>query len=162
MISRLTSANSTELAVLAAGGSLLILLGAFFFQAIGFAPCAMCLWQRWPHAAAILIGLLFMAIRQNLLLPLGALAAAITSGLGAYHTGVERKWWEGPSSCTSSGPDLGGLAGSDLLPSAGAETIVLCDEVVWEFLGLSMASYNSLISGGLALLWLLAWARRAR
>ena len=43
---------------LAAGGSAALLAGAFMFQMLGYPPCAMCLWQRWPHAAAILIGLL--------------------------------------------------------------------------------------------------------
>ena len=46
------------LIALAAGGSALLLLGAFFFQYLGYAPCKMCLWQRWPHAAAIIIGIL--------------------------------------------------------------------------------------------------------
>ena len=39
--------------LLAAGGSLALLLGAFGFQALGYAPCKLCLWQRWPHGAAI-------------------------------------------------------------------------------------------------------------
>ena len=146
-----------RLTLAAAGGSLSLLLGAFFFQALGYAPCAMCLWQRWPHGAAILIGALFLVTRQRLLLPLGALAAAVTSGLGLYHTGVERDWWEGPTSCTSSGPDLGGLDASALLPSAGADAIVLCDEVSWQFLSLSMASYNFLFSAALVVLWIMAF-----
>lgn len=151
--------SQTYLAIIAAGGSAALLLGAFFFQAIGFAPCAMCLWQRWPHGAAVLIGILWLATRQNLLLPLGALAAAVTSGIGLYHTGVERDWWEGPTSCTSSGDTLGGLAGNDLLPSSGADAIVLCDQVVWEFLGLSMASYNFIFSALLAVVWIAAWRK---
>ncbi|WP_095589647.1 disulfide bond formation protein B [Actibacterium ureilyticum] len=149
------------LIVLAFGGSALLLAGAFAFQHLGgLAPCAMCLWQRWPHAAAVLIGIVALMLRGPALPLLGALAAAVTSGLGIYHTGVERDWWEGPSSCTSSGPGLSGLSGSDLLSVDTAPQLVLCDQVAWEMLGLSMASWNALWSAMLVGLWLLA-ARRA-
>jgi disulfide bond formation protein DsbB len=33
---------------------------------------------------------------------------------------------------------------------------VRCDEIVWQFLGLSMAGWNALLSAGLALLWVAA------
>ena len=46
-----------QLILVAAFGSAAMLLGAWGFQAFGYAPCKMCLWQRWPHAAAFLIGL---------------------------------------------------------------------------------------------------------
>jgi disulfide bond formation protein DsbB len=144
------------LTLVAAGGSFALLAGAFFFQALGYPPCAMCLWQRWPHAAAIAIGavaLVFWRPAGPLLL-LGALAAATTGGLGVYHTGVERGWWEGPASCSGAGTGLGGdLLSTDIAP------VVMCDEVAWSFLGLSMASYNALFSFALAALWVLA-ARR--
>lgn len=149
------------LIILAFGGSALLLAGAFAFQHIGgLAPCAMCLWQRWPHAAAVLIGLLALVLPGAALPLLGALAAAVTSGLGIYHTGVERDWWEGPASCTSSGPGLGGLSGSDLLSVDAAPALVLCDEVAWQMLGLSMAGWNALWSALLVVAWLMA-ARRA-
>jgi len=146
-----------SLILLAAGGSLALLAGAFVFQALGYAPCAMCLWQRWPHAAAIAIGVLALALRGPALPLLGTLAALTTAGIGIYHTGVERDWWEGPTSCTGSG--LGGLAGGDLLATDGPR-LVMCDQVSWELLTLSMPSWNALFSLALVVVWLLA-ARRA-
>ncbi|HKL70524.1 disulfide bond formation protein B [Salibaculum sp.] len=145
----------TQLTFLAAGGSFALLAGAFLFQALGYPPCTMCLWQRWPHAAAIVIGALALVIWRPAtpLLLLGALAAATTGGIGVFHTGVERGWWDGPASCTGSDAGLG----SDLL-STDIAPVVLCDEVVWSLLGLSMASYNALISFALAALWV--WAAR--
>jgi len=153
----------TTLILAAAGGSLALLAGAFFFQALGYPPCAMCLWQRWPHAAAIAIGALAVALplvaaQQRLLALGGAVAAAITAGLGFYHTGVERDWWEGPTSCTATGSGLGGLDTSDLLSMDGP-VLVLCDQVTWSFVGLSMASWNALFSLGFVALWVMA-ARR--
>lgn len=137
-------------------GSFALLGGAFVFQLLGYAPCQMCLWQRWPHAVAICIGVLALLVSrfQSALAYCGAAAAAVTGAIGIYHTGVERDWWEGPSSCSGGG----GLEGVDLL-STDIAPIVMCDDVVWSFLGLSMASYNALISFALAAIWIMA-ARR--
>lgn len=143
------------LILLAAGGSAALLLGAFGFQHLGgMAPCKLCLWQRWPHAAAIGIGVLALAVPGAALPLLGALAAMTAAGLGVYHTGVERQWWEGPSSC--SGQSVEGLTPEQLLEQIMAAPLVRCDEVPWEMLGLSMASWNAIASFGLALLWIAA------
>jgi len=141
--------------LLAAGGSAALLAGAFAFQYLGgMAPCKLCLWQRWPHAAAILIGILALA-RPGYSFPLlGALAALTTAGIGLYHTGVERGWWEGPNSCTS-GP-ISGLSTQDLMDQIMAAPLVRCDEVPWELFTLSMASWNAIASVFFALLWIMA------
>ena len=146
-----------SLILLAAGGSAALLAGAFLFQALGYAPCKLCLWQRWPHGAAILIGVLALAVPGRLLPALGALAALATSGVGVYHTGVERGWWLGPSTCTS-GP-IGGKSAEDLLNSIMNAPLIRCDEVAWSLFGLSMASWNAILSLALALIWVAA-ARR--
>lgn len=154
--------NARNLMLLAAAGSFALLAGAFVFQALGYAPCKLCLWQRWPHGAAILVGTLVLLFGPLLLLGIaGALSALATSGLGVYHTGVERGWWEGPTSCTGDANALGGLSGSDLLSLDAPNDIVMCDEVVWSFLGLSMASWNALFSLALAGLWVMALRRRS-
>jgi len=148
-----------QLGLIAAAGSVALLLAAFVFQALGYAPCALCIWQRYPHAAAIVIGVfLTIGVATLLLLISGAAAAATTAAIGVYHTGIERNWWEGPASCTGSGLDMSGLSGADLLPSAstGPSTLVMCDDVAWEFLTLSMASWNVLWSSLLAALWIMA------
>ncbi|MEM5468167.1 disulfide bond formation protein B [Celeribacter marinus] len=162
MINALTRLSRRQIALLAGFGSLFVLLGAFAFQAAGYAPCAMCLWQRWPHAIAFGLGILFALTRFGFIPPLGVLTMGISAGLGLYHTGVERDWWEGPTSCTSAGDGLSGLSGMDLLPSASMDaSLVLCDEVVWDLFGLSMASYNALASLALVALWIWAWKSRA-
>lgn len=156
----MTQFKSYQMAQIAALGSLALLSGAWFFQAIGYAPCAMCIWQRYPHAVAIAFGvLLLFGLRNRLLVLGGALAAATTAAIGIFHTGVERDWWEGPTSCTGSGDGLGGLSGSDLLSTEGVADIVMCDEVVWSFLGLSMASWNAVFSLVLVSLWMVAFLR---
>jgi disulfide bond formation protein DsbB len=137
---------------LASAGSAGLLGGAFVFQFLGYAPCQMCLWQRWPHGAAILIGIIALTtVPSRILAWLGALAAATTGALGIYHTGVERDWWEGPSSCTGSG----GLDAGNLLSTDGP-ALVMCDQVAWDLFGISMASWNALASFGLMVIWILA------
>ena len=140
--------------VLAAGGSVALLAGAFTFQAMGYAPCQMCHWQRWPHMAAIVIGVLMFIFGVRGLAYIGAVAAAITSGLGFFHAGVEQKWWDGPTSCTGGGA-LDGLSGNDLLSLDGAK-LVMCDEISWAMFGLSMPAWNGILSAVLVILWLKA------
>lgn len=154
--------NRSALLILAAVGSLAMLLGAFGFQHLGgLAPCKMCLWQRWPHAAAVGIGALIALTGERSLAWFGALAAATTGAIGVFHAGVEWKWWEGPSSCTGGGTGLGGLSGSDLLSTDAPVALVMCDDIVWQFLGLSMAGWNAVISFALAALWIMgAWPER--
>jgi disulfide bond formation protein DsbB len=149
-------AQRSALIILAMAGSLAMLAGAFAFQYIGgLAPCHLCLLQRWPHAAALAIGLLALAIPGRLLPLAGAAAALTTAGIGIYHTGVERLWWAGPTSCSAG--SIAGLDVKDLLdPSIVVAPVVRCDEVAWQMLGLSMASWNVVLSLGLALIWLLA------
>jgi disulfide bond formation protein DsbB len=147
--------------LLATFGSVALLLAAFGFQYLGgLAPCQMCLWQRWPHAAAAVIGAIVLFGGPFLLVWAGALAAAGTAGIGAYHAGVEWGWWPGPSSCSGGGMDLGAMDGAALLSLDAPSGLVMCDEVVWSFLGLSMAGWNTVIAAGLTLLWIMA-ARRA-
>lgn len=148
------------LVVIASFGSLAMLLGAFGFQYIGgLAPCPMCLWQRYPHAVAFVLGILILSGGPRILAALGAIAALTTSAIGLFHTGVERGWWEGPTTCTS-GP-IGNLSPEELMTQIMSAPLVRCDEVAWEMLSLSMASWNAIGSLVLALVWIAAWRSRA-
>ncbi len=145
---------------LAGAGSAAILLGAFGFQYIGgLEPCAMCLWQRWPHAIAIGIAALGLTVPRAFFALAGALNMAVSAGLAIFHSGVERHWWIGPSSCTSRGVDLTAGDCGLLDPTCGS-AIVLCDQIPWAMFGLSMANYNIFGSLVLMVIWLMA-AKRA-
>lgn len=138
---------------LAAFGSLLLLAGAYLFQALGHAPCQMCLWQRWPHFAAIALGIVAFVRPGRAVAMAGAAAVATSGGIGLYHTGVERGWWAGPSACSGGGDGVAGMSGADLLSTDLAGRVVMCDEVSWAFAGLSMATWNAVLSFALAALW---------
>ncbi len=142
-----------QLQLLALAGSLGLLIGALAFEHIGgLAPCALCIWQRWPHLVA-LIGAGALAVASPVFALIGAAGAATSGGIGIYHTGVERGWWDGPSAC-SAGGNLAGLTPEEALEQILAAPVVRCDEVPWEMLGLSMASWNVVASFAIAALWL--------
>ncbi|WP_420002887.1 disulfide bond formation protein B [Arenibacterium sp. LLYu02] len=151
---------SRFLVLLAAGGSAALLLGAFGFQYIGeLAPCKLCIWQRYPHGAAVGIGVLAFLIPGAILPYIGALTALATAAIGAFHAGVEQGWWEGPITCTS-GP-IGGLSAEDLMNQIMSAPLVRCDDIAWQMMGISMAGWNAILSLVLAGLWIAA-ARSAR
>lgn len=146
----------TSLVLLAATGSVAMLLAAFAFQYLGgLYPCILCLWQRWPHAVAVLIGVAALKWQNPALPVLGALAALTSAAIGAYHFGVELAWWAGLQQCSVN--TLAGISATDLLNTdvtVGAPAS--CDKVAWSMFGLSMPGWNVLASGFLAGLWLAA------
>jgi len=130
---------------------LALVLGALGFQYLdGLPPCEMCMWQRYPHIAAAVIGLGGgLVVRSGVIdsrlgRPLAVvttLLVALSGAVAVYHAGVEWHWWKGPGACTGSafsGPlDLNAK-------------VVMCDVAAWRLFGLSLAGYNALISLGAA------------
>ena len=133
-----------------------LLGGALFSQYVGgLYPCEMCYWQRWPHGAAILLalGAFLLPARQKLLVRLAALAIAISGAIGVFHAGVEIGWWEGITHCTATGA----ASLQDILNVP----LIRCDQVQWDFLGISMAGWNAILSlGGAAAIFALARSKR--
>lgn len=150
----------TQLTAIATLGSAALLAGAFAFQHVGgLAPCQLCLWQRWPHAAAVVIGAVALIFGWRVLAWAGAAAALTSAGIGLFHVGVEQKWWEGLASCTAS--SLNGISTADLLnPDVVVAAPVRCDEIAWAMAGISMAGWNVILSLVLVAVWVAA-ARRA-
>ena len=146
---------------LAGLGSAAMLAGAYGFERIGgMPPCELCLWQRWPHAAAALVLVLLLLTRWRWLAWVGAAAALATAAIGLFHAGVEQGWWTFVSSCTSGG--LSGLSGASLIdPTIAAPTPVRCDQIPWSMFGISMAGWNAVISIALTALWLYGTRRKA-
>ena len=153
------SLSRRKMALYAAAGSTLLLAGAYVFQALGYAPCQMCFWQRYPHALATLIGLVLIVIPSRALIALGALTTSTTSVIGIFHAGVEQKWWNGPASCSGNIDKLSGLSGQDLLATNVLDKVVMCDEISWAFAGLSMPAWNAILSAALCAMWVIALKR---
>ena len=150
--------NTKTLTLLLTLASAAMLIGAWTFQYFGYPPCKMCYWQRYPHMAAVAIGFLAVTLGGRVWAWLGAVAMAITGGIGVYHSGVERGLWEGPTTCTSQG--VGGLSTDELLDQIMNAPIVRCDEIPWEMFGVTMANLNALGSFVFMLGWL--WVALAK
>lgn len=146
------------------------ILGALAFERIGgYLPCPLCLMQRTPYYVGIPVLLAaIVALRFNAprfaLITLFAIFAALmlyNAGLGAYHSGVEWGFFEGPESCaTTTGP---ATSLDDVLARVQGTVPPSCTEATWRFAGLSFAGWNALISALLALLGIaaarMAWQR---
>jgi disulfide bond formation protein DsbB len=129
------------------------LAGAWFFQLVlDIRPCPLCLEQRYAYYMAVPLAALVAfaasrgAPRAVLLagLVILVLAALANAWLGAYHAGVEWKFWQGPTDCTGPVGNLG--SAGTLLERLDTVKVIRCDEVQWRFFGLSLAGYNVLIS----------------
>lgn len=131
--------------------------GFFFFQyVLGYPPCPLCYEQRHafyfsvPLAALLWLGAHHGASGKVMIAGFAVIALAMlyNAGLGAYHAGIEWKFWPGPQDC--SGPVNPVGTTTDLLKSLQSIRVVRCDEAAWRFLGISLAGYNVFISLGLA------------
>ncbi|MEL6288167.1 MAG: disulfide bond formation protein B [Pseudomonadota bacterium] len=145
------------LILLAAAG---ILATAWAFELIGgFAPCPLCLKQRWAYyfalPALLAAALVFRGDARGaggLLIALVALAFVANAVLAGYHAGAEWKFWPGPSTCAGGAGGVSqGLSADDLFSSLDAARVVRCDAAAGRFLGLSFAGWNVIASMGLAL-----------
>ena len=114
----------------------------------GLYPCEMCMWQRWPHVAAIFAALAAIALRGNppmsaVFTLLAALAVATSGAIGAFHAGVEYGWWEGLTTCSTMARPVDGQS---MLDSIMKASLVRCDVAPWDLLGISLAGFNAIFS----------------
>lgn len=125
----------------------------------GLAPCPLCVWQRWPYLAALVLGAVSAVLgwRNGWIALLAALCFAATAGIGVFHVGVEEGLWRGLETCT-------GPATPDSIDALRAQVLgeqpARCDQVPFTFLGLSFAGWN-VVYGGASAVLMLALAFRA-
>ena len=127
--------------------SILALASAFFIEYIlGHQPCNLCIFERIPYLLAIIIILLNFKFNQFekffiLLLVIVFLFGAI---LSLYHLGIEQDFIQESLVCDlKSGSNL--LSKEEILKQL-QEKNVSCKDVTFKIFGLSLTSYNILIS----------------
>ena len=154
----------------AAAASAMMLLVAFFFQfVLDLFPCRLCLYQRYPYAIVVVVGILGALLLRRagtpgalamLLAAACALLFAVDASIAAFHVGVEEGWWMGTESCVGGDVDIDNI--DALREAVLTAPAVRCDDVTWSLLGISMAGWNFLVATGLALAGiatLLSWRR---
>ena len=127
--------------------SILALASAFFIEyVLGHQPCNLCTLERIPYLLALIILVLnykFIQLEKYfiLLLILIFLAATI---LSLYHLGIEQGFVEESLVCDlKKGSDL--LSKEEILKQLQQKNIS-CKDVTFKLMGLSLTSYNILIS----------------
>jgi disulfide bond formation protein DsbB len=138
---------------------------AHVFERFGYAPCPLCLQERYAYYFAVpaTVAAFFAARAESftltrILLALTALAFLINAGVGVYHSGIEWKWWEGPASCAGGVTVEWGEGG--VASSIERAEVVSCSDASWRMLGLSFAGWSAVISALLA--GLAAWGATKR
>jgi disulfide bond formation protein DsbB len=163
------SLSDTAVIKITAALSAATLAGAHGFENFAnLPPCPLCLDQREAYWAAIAFALLALGAlkwdkTKHTHLPIffiGAIVIALAYGayLAGYHTGIEQKWWPGPTTCTGAGA---ALTIEQMLSQTDAK-IVMCDVIPWSLFGISLAGYNLLIALGLAAFASIPILRRTR
>ena len=149
----IVKAPAYRMGALALLASLAVILAALGFEHLGgYAPCPLCLMQRYAYYAAI--PLLFVALALDaaqrpaaarLIFILVGLMFLANAGMAVYHAGAEWKFWPGPDTCAAPPGALSTSAGG-LLKDLERTRVARCDEAPWHFLGLSFAGWNGVLS----------------
>ena len=150
--------EATNNALAIGGLAFVTIAGAWVFQAFGYAPCDLCLEQRYAYYAGVPVAAIAFASAASgssraltrALFWLLALIFAANVVLAVYHSGVEARFWKGPTACT--GSIAGPKSAASLLDQLATVKVVNCDVVQLRVFGLSLANWNALISGALAML----------
>ena len=127
--------------------SILSLSTAYFIQyVLGHKPCNLCIIERIPYIAAIiLISLIFILNRyQKIISSLILIFFIFGAVVSFYHFGIEQGFLSESLVC-----DLGNsqpLNKEELLNQLKKTKIVSCKDVTFRFLGLSLATINTVIS----------------
>ncbi len=136
-------------------------LGFALISQFGFDlhPCVLCIYQRWPYVGVMVIaGLGFFLARKtgrHYFELLCSLSFAATAAIGGFHVGVEQDWWKGLDGCVADTTPTSSLA--DLKAQIMAAPVVKCDEIAWQMFGISMAGYNLIFAGLMAIFMFMAF-----
>jgi disulfide bond formation protein DsbB len=135
------------------------------FQYVGgYAPCELCLYERWPYYAVITLAIIGLfaggGAATRWVIALCAVIFAAGSVLAFYHVGVEQHWFPGPTACT--GSSTGAQTIDALRAQLLARQPVDCDQPAWQLFGISLAGWNLVASLLLAVFCAIVSWRRGR
>ena len=127
--------------------SIIALVSAFFIEYIlGHQPCNLCVLERIPYFLAIIIVLLNFKLIQyeRLFIFLLTIIFLVGTILSLYHLGIEQGYIQESLVCDlKNGSNL--LSKEEILKQL-QEKSVSCKDVTFKIFGLSLTSYNILIS----------------
>ena len=128
--------------------SFLSLAIAYFIQYIlGHEPCNLCLIERIPYLASlILISLIFIINKfEKVISAIVLLFFIFGSIVSFYHVGIEQGFFSESLVCDLSSSSMD-MSKEDLLKQFQNKTPISCKDVTFTFFGLSLATINTIIS----------------
>ena len=126
--------------------SILSLSIAYFVQYIlGHLPCNLCLIERIPYIAAVILISLMFLIRKYMVPIISIVLIFFIFGalISFYHVGIEQGLFDESLLCIDNSSES--LSKEQLLEQL-KNTTVSCKDVTFRFLGLSLATINAIIS----------------
>lgn len=127
--------------------SIFALLSAYFIQyVLGHQPCNLCLIERIPYILTIIIITLSFIIKKYEKIYLIILSSIfiVATFISFYHFGIEQGFIKESLVCDLNNQN-NNLTKEDLLKELKEKTIS-CKDVTFKFLGLSLATINTIIS----------------
>jgi disulfide bond formation protein DsbB len=126
--------------------SFVILLTAYTIQyLLGYQPCNLCIIERIPYALAIIILILNYKFKKNEIFYNILLLLIFTFSflISFYHFGIEQEFIKESNVCETNNINL--IIKEDVLKSL-QEINISCKNVAFKVFGLSLTTYNMLIS----------------
>tara|TARA_B100001121_G_scaffold92974_1_gene82297 strand:+ start:578 stop:1057 length:480 start_codon:yes stop_codon:yes gene_type:complete len=120
---------------------------AYFIQyVLGHEPCNLCIIERIPYlSAVILISLIFITNKfQKIFYTIVMLFFIFGGVVSFYHVGIEQGFFDESFVCNLG--DDQSLSKEDLLTQLKNTNVISCKDVTFRFLGLSLATINTIIS----------------
>ena len=128
--------------------SVCVVIFVHYLEYIGFTPCQLCIYQRWPWYLIIFLSLISIFYNKKVYPYNKFIIFMIFVGSAAYagwHAGIEWAFWEGPTTCETGTNKI--ESHDNLLENIQSiQSFVSRSEAGFRFLGISLAGYNFISS----------------
>ena len=128
--------------------SILSLAVAYFIQyVLGHKPCNLCLIERIPYIAAVILISMVFIVNKFKRIVAGVVMSFFIFGtvVSFYHVGIEQGFFSESLVCNLTNTN-DSFSSKDLLKQLKNNDVVSCKDVTFRFLGLSLATINTIIS----------------
>ena len=129
---------------------------------LGHEPCKLCLYQRIPYFLAILliVKMFFFKKYEKITLLILTFIFISSAALAFYHFGIEQGFFSESFVCKAG--DLSETLSKEQLLEQLNKNIISCKDVSFRFLGLSLATINTILSIILSVIFLKLYLNYAK
>jgi len=131
------------------------LIAAFIIEyVLGHQPCQLCIYERIPYILSIFLILKILFFKRNIKITLLLLSLTFffSAILAFYHFGIEQGFFVESTACKSK--NFSETPSKEMLLEQLKQNNISCKDVSFKFLGLSLASINSIFSLALSAIFI--------